>query len=985
MNKNIKQKNGAHAQGRRVHTNPRNDLIRLLAGACAICLLLWLGSLVTRERSADQGDQGVRILRVMTSNPATCLPIAGEYLDWVEIVNLSESAVELDGWRLSSGLDVRKACVFSEMSLQPGESVIVYAGTRPAGAPADALFASFTLSADGASLSLCDSRNVVQTSVEIPSLPAGTVYALDTQTGSYAQCSPYDDLGIGLDLSEELYPESDGLVISELMADNASSIQTSSGEHTDWIEIYNGTDSPINLAGYSLSDDATDRRRYVFPNITLAAGEYQLVFASGAEQSGDELHAAFRLSTEGEHVVLYDPLGTPISYLEYDHLDTDESLARRENGSVERTMLVSPGQPNTEAGARAAIDPVWLSPTQNAQGLYINEVICSDDDSSDWVEIVNESSQAVDISGYGLSDNPSRPHKWLAPEGTTIPAGGCIVISLVGSGDDAKDPVSAYTAPFALDVDGNESLVLSDAQGSVIDQMLVSSQRRGISYGRMSGESSYVYFANPTPGAANGGTFYRRCAQEVAFSQDGGVQTGPISLTLSAEDGMTIYYTTDGSEPTAASSVYTAPLSISTNTVVKAVAWSSDAIPSYSVANTYLFGVSHTVPIVAVSGNAEELTGPNGTLMTGKIGSGYTVHAEFYSADGAKLVSQNCMLKVNGRSSRTMYDQRAFRLVAKNEYGDNRFRAELFSERDYDEYKSVVVRAAGQDNRLAYMRDVVFTSRAKNTSVMYQESEVVVAYVNGQFWGVYHLRERISPESICQFEGWDDPDAIDLLEGKNGTVVQGSNASFKKMMAAVKKYGLQSDENVAALRTMMDVENYLEYVMLQMYCNNHDLNNIRMYRNTEDDGLWRWIIFDTDLGFRNNRDSVKEWLHGTDGVTGVGSITQQDNTLFVELMKNATVRDWFLTRFGELLATDLSSEAVLGKIQEVYTDLAPEMSLHCQRWDWSVSSWKKSGEDLISYARKQTTRIITSLIEQFNLTDAQAQQYLGAAMTKEGM
>lgn len=927
----------------------------------------------------------MRILRVMTSNPAACLPVAGEYLDWVEIVNLSSDAVDLNGWRLTSGLDIREGCVFPETMLQPGQSVIVYAGARPSGAPADALFASFTLSADGASLSLCDSRNAVQDSVEVPVLPAGTVYALDTQTGAYAKYSPYDDLGVGLDLSSELYPQSDGLVISELMATNASSIQTASGEYSDWIEIYNGTDAPIDLAGYSLSDDATNRRRYVFPHVTLAAGEYRLVFASGAEQSGDELHAAFKLSAEGEHVVLYDPLGTPISYMEYDQLEADESMIRRENGSVERTFLVSPGQPNTEDGARASIDPAWLSPTQNAQGLYINEVVCSADASSDWVEIINESAQTVDISGYGLSDSPSRPRKWTVPDGTSIPAGGCIVVSLIGSDGDASTAISSYTAPFALDVDGNESLALSDAQGNIIDQMLVTSQRRGVSYGRASGESSYVYFANPTPGAANGGTFYRRCAQEVAFSQDGGVQDGPVTLTLSAEAGMTIYYTTDGSEPTAASSVYTAPLVISSNTVVKAVAWSSDAIPSYSVANTYLFGVSHTVPIVAVSGNAEELTGPNGTLMTGKIGSGYTVHAEFYDASGAKLVSQSCMLKVNGRSSRTMYDQRAFRLVAKNEYGDNRFRAALFTERDYEEYKSVVVRAAGQDNRLAYMRDVVFTSRAKNTSVMYQESEVVVAYVNGQFWGVYHLRERISPESICQFEGWDNPDAIDLLEGKNGAVVQGSNASFKKMMAAVKKYGLETDENVAALRTMMDVENYLEYVMLQMYCNNHDLNNIRMYRNTEEDGLWRWIIFDTDLGFRNNRDSVKEWLHGTSGVSGVGSITQQDNTLFVELMKNATVRDWFLTRFGELLATDLSSEAVLGKIQEVYTDLAPEMSLHCERWDWSVSSWKKNGEGFISYTRKQTARIITSLIEQFNLTDAQTQQYLGAAMVKEGM
>ena len=936
-----------------------------------------------RGSETQEAARSVRILRVMTSNPGTCMPIGGAYTDWVELINLSDAPVNLKGWRLTSGLDVREGCVFPELVLQPGESTVVYAGARPASAPADALFCSFGLSADGDSLTLCDERNAVRDSVEIPAVAAGKVYALDAETDTWSQRSPYENLGVGLDLSAELTPEyAGGLVISELMASNGSTLQDSTGAYSDWIEIYNGAGEPINLAGYSLSEDETNRRRFVFPNVTLQPGEYRLVFASGAERTGDELHAAFKLSSEGERVVLFDPAGQAISYMEYDHLDTGESLARGADGSVARSLAPSPGNANTAEGARSAVDPDYFAPVQNAQGIYINEVAASMDSGCDWVEIINESGQSADLSGYGLSDNPNRPRKWTFPEGTVVPAGGGVVVSLVGSDGSAESGSTPYVANFALDVDSDEYLVLSNSSGQVIDRMLVSGQRRNISYGRMSGETGYVYFTSPTPGATNGGQYYRRCAKEVEFSHVGGVQDGPIQLELSAESGMTIYYTTDGSEPTAASTVYTGPISISENTVIRAVAWGSDAIPSYSRANTYIFGISHTVGIVAVSGNADELTGPNGTLMTGVIGSGYDVNAEIYDADGNQLVNQGCMLKLNGRSSRTMYDQRAFRLVAKDEYGSDRFNAALFANRDYEEYKAVVVRAAGQDNRLAFMRDVVFTSRARNTSVMYQESEVVVAYVNGQFWGVYHLRERISPESICQFEGWDNPDAVDLLEGKNGSVVQGSNSTFKKMMAAVQNYGVASDENLAALRQMMDVENYLEYVMLQMYCNNHDLNNVRMYRNAEEDGLWRWILYDTDLGFRNNRDSVKDWCTGKGTV---GSITQQSNVLFLALMQNASVRDWFLTRFGELLATDLSSSAVLEEIQSVYMALKPEMPYQCARWDWSMSSWQKNGTDLVEYAQKQTARIITSLIEQFNLSDAQAQQYFGAAMAQEGM
>ncbi len=961
----------------------KREWLILLAAACAVCLLLGLASLVVGEESAAQGERDVRILRVMTSNPGVCMPVAGQYMDWVEVANLSAEPVQMRGWRLSSGIDIRSGCVFPEMMLQPGESAVVYAGSRPAGAPADALFASFTLSSDGASLSLCDSRNAVRDAVDVPVLKAGKVYALDPATDTYSQKSPYDDLGVGIDHSRELYPEHrGGLVISEVMAVNGSSVKTAAGQNADWIEIYNGTGDSVNLSGYSLSEDETNRRRYVFPNVTLAAGEYRLVFASGGEQAGSELHAAFKLSAEGEHIVLFDPLGTPISYIEYDKLDTDEVVARQADGSLKKTYLASPMQPNTEAGARASLDPALMMPTSNAIQLYINEVACAMDTTCDWVEIINESGQVMDISGFGLSDNANRPRKWTFPNGTRVPANGGLVVSLISVDDTSAKPVGNLVAPFALDVDGDETLVLADAQGNILDQMLLTSQRRNFSYGRAQGETGYVYFASPTPGAQNGGSFYRSCAREVVFSHNGGIQSGPLILTLSAEPGMSIYYTLDGSEPTAASAMYTSPISIASNTVVKAIAWGSSAIPSYSVANTYIFGVSHTTPIIAVSGSADELIGPNGTLITGNIGPGYDVHAEYYDADGTKLFSQNCLLKVNGRSSRTMFDQRAFRLVAKSEYGDNRFHARLFSERDYDEYKAVVVRAAGQDNRLAFMRDVVFTSRAKNTSVMYQESETVVAYVNGQFWGAYHLRERITPESICQFEGWDNPDAIDLLEGSAGNTVQGSNRTFKQMMKAVETYGVASDENLAALRQMMDVENYLEYVMLQMYCNNHDLNNIRMYRNPEGDGLWRWILFDTDLGFRNQRDSVKEWCQGRGEV---GSITQQSNTLFLALMQNPSMRDWFLTRFGELLATDLSSASVLAKIQEEYELLLPEMPMHCDRWDWSMSSWQNAGEDLVDYTKTQTSRIITSLIEQFRLTDEQAEQYLGVAMQNEGL
>lgn len=954
----------------------------LLALACILCALLLGAAFVLPAASPDSSQQDVRFLRVMSSNPDVCLPVAGEYRDWIELVNLSDEAVELTGWRLTEGLDVRGGMVFPKTVLEAGASLVIYGGDPVEGAPSDALFCGFNLSANGASLHLIDASFQERDSLELPNMPAGDVYALNVETGEYAICSPYEDIGAGLDLNAELDApyRADGIYISEVMASNNLTIADSHGNYSDWIELCNGSGAEVNLAGYSLTDDAMNRRKFVFPEVTLPAGGRLLVFATGEEEKGVELHAGFRLASGGERVLLIDPQGAVVSAVAYDDLESDQSLIRAENGELEKTYLPSPGHENTVQGARSSMDPGYAAPESNALGLYINEAMCVVSGRNDWVELVNESGADIDISGFGLSNNPYKPRKWQFPQGTVVPAGGYLLVQMIGA-DGAADGTGALCCNgFRLDGDSDEPLLLSDAQGNVLDRMLLASQRRDVSYGRLNG--AYRYFTSATPGAANGGTSYGYCPRPVRFSQLGGVQSGPVELELSSDEGMTIYYTTDGSDPTSSSPVYTAPLTISENTVVKAIAWREDAIPSYAAANTYIFGAEHTVGVVAVSGKPSELTGSSGTLKTGKVGDGYSVFAEFYDLDGSQIIAQGCQLKLNGSSSRLENDQKAFRLVAKNIYSNNRFCAELFSRRDYEEYKSVVLRAGGQDHSYAFMRDVVLTSLAHDTSVMYQESETVVVYVNGKYWGVYHLRERICPESICQFEGWENPDAVDLLEGKDGIAVQGSSDNFREMMRFVKNEGVKSDENLAKLRTYMDVENYLEYVMLQIYSNNRDLNNVRMYRSTEEDGLWRWILFDEDLGFRSTGNSVRSWMT-SDGE--VGSVTPQSNVLFVALMKNDEMRDWFMTRFGELLATNMSSQSVLAKIELEYSLLEPEMEMECARWDMSQEKWKSRCADFAKEASTRTATIIAQLIDRFELSDEEAQRYFGTAMAQEGM
>jgi hypothetical protein len=250
-------------------------------------------------------------------------------------MNHSEMDVDVTGWRLTAGTDIRGGYVLSGIMKQ-GESWILYCDLKREG---DERFTGYTLSEDGVTLLLTDAQDEQHDSMDVPAMPAGQVCAFPPELWEQRITSPFDNIGAGVDLSHELTPQSamNGVYISGLMAANASTLKDAYGNPSDWIEIANGSDDEIDLNGYSLSTDAFNRREYVFPSVILPAGERLIVFASGAESTQQELHAPLKLPSEDGAVRLYDPMGTPLSYMDYDELERDQALVRTESGRLVKT------------------------------------------------------------------------------------------------------------------------------------------------------------------------------------------------------------------------------------------------------------------------------------------------------------------------------------------------------------------------------------------------------------------------------------------------------------------------------------------------------------------------------------------------------------------------------------------------------------------------------------------------------------------------
>jgi hypothetical protein len=124
-----------------------------------------------------------------------------------------------------------------------------------------------------------------------------------------------------------------GLVINEIMAGNVSAVADQNGEYDDWVELYNGNNFSLNLNGYYLSDNENELSKWTFPNVTIAANGYLIVWCDTAGNSQTGLHTTYRLSADQEEVYLTDPTNTVIDAVHYVNMITDNGFARVPNGT----------------------------------------------------------------------------------------------------------------------------------------------------------------------------------------------------------------------------------------------------------------------------------------------------------------------------------------------------------------------------------------------------------------------------------------------------------------------------------------------------------------------------------------------------------------------------------------------------------------------------------------------------------------------------
>ena len=923
----------------------------LISAALIVILAVFLINL--KEGSSRAPADAVALSEIMISNKGSVPDNLGGYPDYIELHNGSSERADISGYGLSDSLLEGAKYVFPAGTvLEPGAYVVVWCG----GEAEDGMHAPFKLSAGEEAVLFDASGRPLDTAV-LNSVDSGMVLRREGEVWTQAKpCPGYPKTEAGMAEYEASLKETEdiGLYINEFMASNATTICDSFGSYSDWIELYNSTDTDMDISGFGISDNLSQPMKYRFPDgTTIAAKGYLVVFCSGNEgmQNG-ELHAPFGLRSYGEDVVIANRAGRIIDSYSFKNQETDVSMARIPDGAgeLQSNSQPSPGYPNTGAGY-SAFDAANRLPLG---GVYISEFGGSTGSvASDWVEIYNSTGSAVSLAGYGLSNNPKNPAKWVFPD-ISIEPGEYLLLYATGSADKAQK--KNLKLNFCISSTG-EALFFFDPNGKLIDKLSAGRMRSGQSYGR-DGSDNRFYYAEPTPGAQNG-KGYEGITQLPAFSVTPGIYDNAVTVAITAGEGETIRYTTDCTTPNASSEVYSGELSISKNSVIRAAAFRDGYLSGDVATATYLFrsdGVNHALPVVTLVTDPDNLwnsktgiyaTGdqfdPDAASYADTLKSATYYQAKFateeqvdtiwekpaafslFDDNGKQVFTQNVGIRIAGSFGRGRA-QKGFNVIARKEYGKGSMEYPFFENRPYTEYKAVVLRAGAQDQNRSKIRDELASGLLEGTdiNILYQAYRPTVLYLNGEYWGVYFMKEKRNRFFVAQHENTENN--VDLAIGKGFKQRSyGDNSDWVSLYEYATSHDLSASDAYNYVAERMDVDSFRDYMIAEIYNGNTDTYNFQYYRLKG--GKWKFIFYDFCWGFQSPGHETLAFRMGK---------TPSDvcsAKLFAAMLQNKGWRDSFCRRFGELLNTAFAPERVTALIEELYGYVEPEIKREREKFN----------------------------------------------------
>ncbi len=445
-------------------------------------------------------------------------------------------------------------------------------------------------------------------------------------------------------------------------------------------------------------------------------------------------------------------------------------------------------------------------------------------------------------------------------------------------------------------------------------------------------------------------------------------------------------------------------------TVVRAKAVKPGLQDSKIITHTYLVGAAanFTLPVASISINENEffdfqegigvagqifeqwraanpdLPGLFGETNFSQSGDDWEIKGNFnYFVNQSQVLNQDIGIRINGGFSRN-FPNKSLRLYARSEYGASNFNYPFFgSDYQSDNFKRIVMRNAGNDNMGSYLRDAFIQRSVSHLNFSIQPYQPSILFLNGEYWGILNFRERYDKTYFSRIYGVPENE-LDFLEYNGYLVQEGDYEHYANMINYLQSANLSESSSFEYIKTQMDVENYADFFIANIYANNIDWphNNVEFWRKRTasyqpdapygQDGRWRWVLKDTDFGFGNSQLPNPAEHNTLAFATSIGgsevSNPEWSTFLMRKLLENTTYRNYFINRFADLINTAYRPQR-LGEILDVMkTQLAPEIAMHGQRWNAiSSQSWEASTQSIMEFANQRPANQRLHIEQKFNI------------------
>ena len=890
----------------------------------------------------------------------------GNTYDYIELYNGTNQEISLENYGLSDSEKEIKWVFPSNTKIGPNEYLVVFCS----GQAQDGLYANFKISSSGDEvISLRKPSGKVIDAVKTVALESNQVMARNANAEWVIQNVATPGFANTIEgheafLSTIQTVDDTSLIINEFLVRNDGNFMMDN-QFYGFIEIKNVSDHAVSLMNYSLSNSLSESFKWQFPNMIVQPDEIVVVYTSGKNLTEGTLHTSFKLNSTTGDVVLTNNKGQVIDSYSYENISDGIAMVYSENQYFE-SANVSPGYENTADGI-AAFQQSLLLPND----LIISEAMSNNysylaqngAQYYDWIELKNNSDQAIVLSDYYLSDSLNNVNMYQLPEVTLQPNEYYVIMA---SGNEALSNSIYYHANFGLA--DREGIYLTK-NNKVVDSLFVGDLPLGYSIGK--GSAGVNYFKTPTPNAKNVDGSYAKSSSPI-MSQGSTIMNDVEELIVEIQAPGTVYYTTNGSIPTTSSTVYTEPLHITKTTVLTIMAKEEGKMVSEVLTSSYILNEEHTIPVLS-------LTMPNSKLQdlhSHAWTEGYEVGGgtiEFFE-DGQSQFSIPIGLQMFGGSARG-YAKKCYEVVFKKKYGAGHLEYQLFDNRDTSYYQSFVLRTGSQDEEESVIRDIVGTSLVDDyTDVDVQAYKSIALYINGKYWGLYFIREKVDEQFVANHYNVEATSTNTDIVRIDKTYKSGNMKAYNQLKSFVTNNDMSKSENYEKVKELIDVENCADYWIAVIYTTNNDIVNSRMFRNPYlEDGKFHYIFYDLDFAFYNYSNNFFEFTTDPSGMT----FNHWETTILRNLMKNSEFRTLFLERLSYNLKNTWNTEIVLQRIDDIVAEIDSEMKRDRERWGVSYSYWEEAVDYLRYYVKKRESYIKKQAKSYFGLTDAEYQKYFG--------